>query len=81
MLLTAGSVLLITALSCMIFVPLNTTKGVIDTTIGQCTNLPDTSRSFHILLGQKHDFDLVSAHVTELTDSDCGQRAEFRLYL
>jgi hypothetical protein len=63
-------------------IPLQTRSGIIDTTRDQCPSLPATTKRYHLLLGQLHDYRLVEPHIlTTAASHDCGQSARLELYL
>lgn len=63
-------------------IPLQTHSGTIDTTRDQCPSLPATTKRYHLLLGQLHDYRLVEPHVvTVASGHNCGQSARLQLYL
>jgi hypothetical protein len=76
-----ATVLLLVGLLAFV-IPLRTSSGIIDTTRNQCPSLPATTKRYHLLLGQLHDYRLVKPHIVNAANShDCGQSARLLLYL
>jgi len=77
------SVAALTALMLMTYVvPVRTVSGIVDTTKNICgTYNSTTTKNYHVVLGQWHDYELVRTHVVSVNQASCGQRVRFKLYL
>lgn len=64
-------------------VPIRQKEGIIDTTSGMCMQWPTSVKRYHLLLGQREDYNLVAKHIAPIYSAKpvCGQYGDFRLYL